>query len=261
MTVARDEVKEEEVAVVPGEMSAKLKEQLKRLTEKAEPVYNDFGDIGDISLLHQTDLTTLADMVQTQKLDYTKIRVLTISNVVVEDLYLDSVVKLVSTVPSIVIKSMEAEEGHWEAMGEGLQESRTVGLVRLVACPAATLVHAFPALAMVPRLDLTKLDIPASTWHMLRTVLEAEDSKVEELLLTDIAVTEDNMEDITGCLARVSKVQLTNVELGRGPRFWDLLREQEARATWIKLSLMTVYEDQIKHMAAFLVRVEEVSTT
>ena len=78
--------------------------------------------------------------------------------------------------------------------------------------------------------------------------------------MQDITVTEDNMEDIAGCLARVARVQLTSVELGRGPRFWELLGQQDTRATWMKLSLMTVYEDQIKHMAAFLVRVEEVNT-
>ena len=51
-----------------GEMSPKLKEQLNRLTRSSGPAYNEFGDIGDVTLQHQYDLTSLAAMVADKKL-------------------------------------------------------------------------------------------------------------------------------------------------------------------------------------------------
>ena len=60
----REEEEDVENNLAPaGEMSAKLKEQLNRLTMNSEPVYNEFGDIGDVTLQHQFDLTSVAAMV------------------------------------------------------------------------------------------------------------------------------------------------------------------------------------------------------
>ena len=173
-----------------GEMSAKLKEQLDRLTMNSEPAYNEFGDIGDVTLQHQFDLTSLAAMVADQKLDPDKIRVLTLVDVHVTEEVLKTIVTLLSSVACIVIKSMSASEEDWESITVALRFSdpKLVDIVRLVGTPPIQVQLSLPAVTLVRRVELTKLELSSSVWVAFDQALQSEDCLLKEVSLLDIVI-------------------------------------------------------------------------
>ena len=247
-----------------GEMSAKLKEQLDRLTMNSEPTYNEFGDIGDVTLQHQFDLSSLAAMVADQKLDPDKIRVLTLVDVHVTEEVLKTIVTLLSSVACIVIKSMSASEEDWESITVALRFSdpKLVDIVRLVGTPHIQVQLSLPAVVLVRRVELTKLELSSSVWVAFDQALQSEDSLLKEVSLLDIVIKDDTLKPMADCLAKVEELELSNLELEEsGSRMWEEMVKQEGKSTRrVRLSLMTVYDEQIRHLAEFLAGIEQVST-
>ena len=262
----REEEEDLENNLAPaGEMSAKLKEQLNRLTMNSEPVYNEFGDIGDVTLQHQFDLMSLAAMVAEKKLDYDKIRVLTLVDVQVTEEVLKAIVTLLSSVPCIVIKSMAASEEDWESIAVALRFSdpKLVETLRLVGTPLDQVELSLPALVLVRRVELTKLELSSSAWVAFDQALQSDDCTLKELSLLDIVIKDDTLKAMSECLSKVEELELTNLELeDEGARLWEeMVKQEEGKSTRrVRLSLMTVYDEQIRHLAEFLAGIEQVST-
>ena len=262
----REEEEDLENNLAPaGEMSAKLKEQLNRLTMNSEPVYNEFGDIGDVTLQHQFDLMSLAAMVAEKKLDYDKIRVLTLVDVQVTEEVLKAIVTLLSSVPCIVIKSMAASEEDWESIAVALRFSdpKLVETLRLVGTPLDQVELSLPALVLVRRVELTKLELSSSAWVAFDQALQSDDCTLKELSLLDIVIKDDTLKAMAECLAKVEELELSNLELeDEGARLWEeMVKQEEGKSTRrVRLSLMTVYDEQIRHLAEFLAGIEQVST-
>lgn len=262
----REEEEDLENNLAPaGEMSAKLKEQLNRLTMNSEPVYNEFGDIGDVTLQHQFDLMSLAAMVAEKKLDYDKIRVLTLVDVQVTEEVLKAIVTLLSSVPCIVIKSMAASEEDWESIAVALRFSdpKLVETLRLVGTPLDQVELSLPALVLVRRVELTKLELSSSAWVAFDQALQSDDCTLKELSLLDIVIKDDTLKAMSECLSKVEELELSNLELeDEGARLWEeMVKQEEGKSTRrVRLSLMTVYDEQIRHLAEFLAGIEQVST-
>ena len=257
------EVNHEDDPTPVGEMSAKLKEQLNRLTVNSEPAYNEFGDIGDVTLQHQFDLNSLSAMVADKGLDYDKIRVLTLVDVQVTEEVLKTVVTLLSSVPCIVIKSMSASEEDWESIVVALRFSdpRQVETFRLEGTSPDQVLPSLSAAVLVKRVELTKLELPSSVWIAFEQALQSDDCAIKEISLFDIVIKEDTLKPMAACLAKVEELELSNLELEEeGARFWEEMVGQEGKATRrVRLSLMTVYDEQIRHLAEFLAEIEQVN--
>ena len=260
----REEINHEGDPTPVGEMSAKLKEQLNRLTVNSEPAYNEFGDIGDVTLQHQFDLNSLSAMVADKGLDYDKIRVLTLVDVQVTEEVLKTVVTLLSSVPCIVIKSMSASEEDWESIVVALRFSdpRQVETFRLEGTSPDQVLPSLSAAVLVKRVELTKLELPSSVWIAFEQALQSDDCAIKEISLFDIVIKEDTLKPMAACLAKVEELELSNLELEEsGSRMWEEMVKQEGKSTRrVRLSLMTVYDEQIRHLAEFLAGIEQVST-
>ena len=245
-----------------GEMSPKLKEQLNRLTRSGGPVYNEFGDIGDVTLQHQYDLTSLTAMVADKKVDYDKIRVLTMVDVQVNEEALKMMVTLLSSVPRIVIKSLAASEEDWESIAVALRFSdpKLVETIQLVGTPLDQILPSIPALVLVRRVELTKLELSSSLWVAFEQALHSDDCMLKEISLLDVVIKDDTLKDMAACLARVEQLEFSNLDLeDEGARLWQEMLDQEGRTTRrVKLSLMIVYEEQIRQLGRFLAGVEQV---
>ena len=246
-----------------GEMSAKLKEQLNRLTLNSEPAYNEFGDIGDVTLQHQFDLTSLAAMIADENLDSDKIRVLTLVDVQVTEEVLKTIVTLLSSVPCIVIKSMSASDEDWESIAVALRFSdpKLVETLRLVGTPPDQVQLSLPALVLIRRVELTKLELTSAAWAAFDQALQSDDCALKEMSLIDIVIKDDTLKHMAECLAKVEELELSNLELEQeGARLWEeMVRQQEGKSTRrVRLSLMTVYDEQIRHLAEFLAGIEQV---
>ena len=245
-----------------GEMSPKLKEQLNRLTRSSGPAYNEFGDIGDVTLQHQYDLTSLATMVADKKLDYDKIQVLTLVEVQVNEEALKMIVTLLSSAPRIVIKSLAASEEDWESIAVALRFSdpKLVETIQFVGTPLDQVLPSIPALVLVRRVELTKLELSSYSWVAFEQALHSDDCMLKEISLLDVVIKDDTLKDMAACLARVEELEFSNLDLeDEGARLWQEMLDQEGRTTRrVKLSLMIVYEEQIRQLGRFLAGVEEV---
>ena len=117
-----------------------------------------------------------------------------------------------------------------------------------------------PAVALVRRVELTKLELPSSVWVAFDQALQSEDCVLKEVSLLDIVIKDDTLKPMADCLAKVEELELSNLELEEsGARLWEEMVKQEGKSTRrVRLSLMTVYDEQIRHLAEFLAGIEQV---
>ena len=78
--------------------------------------------------------------------------------------------------------------------------------------------------------------------------------------MLDIVIKDDTLKPMADCLAKVEELELSNLELEEsGARLWEEMVKQEGKSTRrVRLSLMTVYDEQIRHLAEFLAGIEQV---
>ena len=78
--------------------------------------------------------------------------------------------------------------------------------------------------------------------------------------MLDIVIKDDTLKPMADCLAKVEALELSNLELEEsGARLWEEMVKQEGKSTRrVRLSLMTVYDEQIRHLAEFLAGIEQV---
>ena len=78
--------------------------------------------------------------------------------------------------------------------------------------------------------------------------------------MLDVVIKDDTLKDMAACLARVEELEFSNLDLeDEGARLWQEMLDQEGRTTRrVKLSLMIVYEEQIRQLGRFLAGVEQV---